>query len=243
MQIVVASLYFDDFGVIRGPDSAAPVAYTTGSLYGFSHEKNQIDIFGHEYGHYIDNQVRRATQPPATNQPSFDYVESMMDVFGEASEGLVDISRGQGANNFSLNACAVYECGVPGDPYRRCNTPRSSPLAFDWPTDLGSCSNSSGANGQRKAFGNTYYQTWSWLLARVGATGVARDYPYYFRAWMSNILRSHFLVKRDAPSLLDFYAATVARLDGTALVLNFQLVLAQNLGATFSRPDGPRCFR
>lgn len=139
--------------------------------------------------------------------------------------------------------CSVYERGTAADPYKICGQAGSDALAIQWTIDVGLCGAASGGSGTRKAFGRTYYESCRWLQTLVGQSALTVDYRYYFRAWMSNILRSHFLVKRNAPNFIDFYAATVSRLGGAGIAFNLHNRLTAVLEALRLASGGALCFK
>ena len=245
LTVVVADHYKDTSGAITRPDSLFPVSAYQGTTLFFAHRKNEINIFGHEYGHYIDQLVMGNTGAPATSVSGYNYTESMMDALGISVDGLISISRaGSGqplGNTFSLNTCSIYEC-PDSNHYATCGSPVLYTLAMTWPSDSGDCGDNL-QYGQRKAFGSTMYASWQWLSGLVGTSAITQDYRYYFRAWMSNILRSYSLTKTLAPSFMDFYSATVSRYGGAAIANSLHGRLLFDLEATRQRANGQECFR
>lgn len=179
--------------------------------------KNTGDIIGHEYGHRIEalRGFMIAGRPdlasPAWAWAASDYNEAMMDVFGHSTEKFLD-----GANNWKLNEGELNWCQIKEEqPYELCAsggtlfTRSSDLLTIQWDTEIGDCT--SVGQLRRKAIGRILYAPWLELETQFGASAVGANYDFFFRAWMSEVLRTHYLATPNFTKLIDFYAAAVAR--------------------------------
>jgi len=204
-----------------GIDPNAPVASITldGDLT-VTHNKNSPDIIGHEWGHVIGaSRGFTAGKPGGANGQwaVFDFNEAFMDVFGVSTEALLN-----NTSDFSLNKGELYLCPNGTDPYVRCVTPSfniitskaSDGLTFQWPEELGDC-NSVGSK-RRKAFGRIFYSSFRELIQIFGAQAIQSDFNFFFRAWIAELFRTWYLSSPNFTTILDFYAASVARFEFTA---------------------------
>ena len=246
VRLVAANRWVDRNGSPSQPTVDEVVAYNQGNIIGVAGRKNQYDIVGHEYAHRIENFLRRSrANDSTTTQNSFGYLETMMDAEGEINEGLgmrlftfANNSNYSGTVNWALNGSGIWDCPTTGDPHQLCQ-PSQVPttpvlLVQDWPRWSGGCTDS---NTVRKRTGRLLYMAWQSMVSQSGSSSTNTDFDFYFGLWSSNVLRSHHLTKTMAPTLLDFYAATVARQDSSGGVVQQQERLTQILEADRVAPS------
>lgn len=241
ITVITANDRFDSSG---NPKNYSTIAYRQGNVIAFANRKNQVDIVGHEYGHAIQQKLRRLS--PREDAPfSFSYNEAMMDAHGEITQGIG--ARNElgwlGTNDWQLNGSALWECPSGLDPDTYCSVPlnyATTQAAFIWTNSTFDCTNTT---GQRRAAGRALYLAWSNLVTNMGSTAAGADYDFYFAGWATNVLRTHYATPWDFPRLSDFYAATVADSDSQAIVLRFQNWTKNGLETIRSSPRGQACFQ
>ncbi len=183
--------------------------------------KNVGDIIGHEYGHRMEalRSGLYGSTPDRSSPTSawavYDYNETMMDFYGHATEKFLDGSNNWKINEGELNWCPTvlspYEpCIASGFPFLR----TSDELTMQWDSEGGNCA--SVGPSRRKAFGRILYTPWLELQNQFGSSAINANYDFFFRAWFSEIGRTHYLATANFTKLIDFYAAAVARGNFTA---------------------------
>jgi hypothetical protein len=146
----------------------------------------QVDLFGHEFGHSALKDLKTSAHLPTTLPGVL--VEAMADYFGIVSEDLrlLNIDRNPQAPRTDFRIVAP-----------------SSGATIDW--RYGTCVPVL-PSSQRGVLGHGFYQGWKLLVP--GTPGAGRD--GLFRAWRLTILNAFYYTTDSFPVGLDMVAALLA---------------------------------
>jgi hypothetical protein len=165
---------------------------------------NKFDLFGHEYGHVLLQEMKLIHPGTAggTFSPPAQFTEAMADVIGIVSNYQLRRERFGVESRFAIGEIEWRQVSRDW---------RYTPAPVDWELKEGSC-----PSRARERIGRAFYNAWRQVEADLWGSSprpLDPDHQKLFRAWWLVIL-STFADVPEFPAIDDFYAALVGNSQG-----------------------------